>query len=63
MKSMSIEILSHFQKDKSGNRDTFSTYTMTFVSLKKSCLDQLIINFTEIIKQSVTDNFKSLYNM
>ena len=58
-----IEILSNFQEDKSSNRDTFSTDTMTFDSLKQSFLDQLIINFTEIIMQFVTDNLKSLYNM
>ena len=50
-----IEILSHFQEDKSSNRDTFSTDTMTFDSLKQSFLDQLIINFTEIIMQFVSD--------
>ena len=58
-----IEILSHFQEDKSGNRDTFSTDTMTFESLKQYFLDQLIINFTEIIMQFVSDNLKSLYNI
>ena len=58
-----IEILSHFQEDKSSNRDTFSTDTMTFDSLKQSFLDQLIINFTEIIMQFVSDNLKALYNI
>jgi hypothetical protein len=56
-----IEILSHFQEDKSSNRDTFSTDTMTFESLKQNFLDQLIINFTDIIMQFVSDNLKSLY--
>ena len=58
-----IEILSHFQEDKSSNRDTFSTDTMTFESLKQNFLDQLIINFTDIIMQFVSDNLKSLYNI
>ena len=58
-----IEILSHFQEDKSSNRDTFSTVTMTFDSLKQSFLDQLIINFTEIIMQFVSENLKALYNI
>ena len=58
-----IEILSHFQEDKSGNRDTFSTDTMTFESLNQYFLDQLIINFTDIIMQFVSDNLKSLYNI
>ena len=57
-----IEILSHFQEDKSSNRDTFSTDTMTFESLKQYFLDQLIINFTDIIMQFVSDNLKTLYN-
>ena len=58
-----IEILSHFQEDKSSNRDTFSTDTMTFESLKQNFLEQLIINFTDIIMQFVSDNLKSLYNI
>ena len=58
-----IEILSHFQEDKSSNRDTFSTDTMTFESLKQNFLDQLLINFTDIIMQFVSDNLKSLYNI
>ena len=57
-----IEILSHFQEDKSSNRDTFSTDTMTFESLKQYFLEQLIINFTDIIMQFVSENLKSLYN-
>ena len=57
-----IEILSHFQEDKSSNRDTFSTDTMTFESLKQNFLDQLIINFTDIIMQFVSENLKILYN-
>jgi hypothetical protein len=56
-----IEILSHFQEDKSSNRDTFSTDTMTFESLIQYFLDQLIINFTDIIMKFVTQNLKSLY--
>ena len=58
-----IEILSHFQEDKSSNRETFSTDTMTFESLKQYFLEQLIINFTDIIMQFVSDNLKSLYNI
>ena len=58
-----IEILSHFQEDKSGNRDTFSTESMTFESLKQYFLEQLIINFTDIIMKFVSDNLKSLYNI
>ena len=57
-----IEILSHFQEDKSSNRDTFSTDTMTFESLKQYFLEQLIINFTDIIMNFVSENLKSLYN-
>ena len=58
-----IEILSHFQEDKSSNRDTFSTDTMTFESLKQYFLDQLIINFTDIIMKFVSDNLKALYSL
>ena len=58
-----IEILSHFQEDKSSNRDTFSTDTMTFESLIQYFLEQLIINFTEIIMKFVQDNLKALYSL
>ena len=58
-----IEILSHFQEDKSSNRDTFSTDTMTFESLKQFFLDQLIINFTDIIMKFVSYNLKALYSL
>ena len=58
-----IEILSHFQEDKSCNRDTFSTDTMTFDSLIQYFLDQLIINFTDIIMKFVSDNLKGLYSL
>ena len=58
-----IEILSHFQEDKSSNRDTFSTDTMTFESLKQYFLEQLIINFTDIIMKFVSDNLKALYSL
>ena len=58
-----IEILSQFQEDKSSNRDTFSTDTMTFESLKQYFLDQLIINFTDIIMKFVSDNLKALYSL
>jgi hypothetical protein len=58
-----IEILSHFQEDKSSNRDTFSTDTMTFESLKQYFLDQLIINFTDIIMKFVSGNLKALYSL
>ena len=58
-----IEILSHFQEDKSSNRDTFSTDTMTFDSLIQYFLDQLIISFTDIIMKFVSDNLKGLYSL
>ena len=58
-----IEILSHFQEDKSSNRDTFSTDTMTFESLIHYFLDQLVINFTDIIITFVTDNLNVLYSL
>ena len=58
-----IEILSQFQEDKSSNRDTFSTDTMTFDSLVRYFLDQLIINFTDIILKFVSDNLKALYSL
>ena len=58
-----IEILSHFQEDKSSNRDTFSTDTMTFESLINYFLDQLIINFTDIIITFVTNNLNALYSV
>ena len=58
-----IEIISYFQEDKSSNRDTFSTDTMTFESLKQYFLDQLIINFTDIIMKFVSDNLKALYSL
>ena len=60
---LEIEILSHFQEDKSSNRDTFSTDTMTFESLIRYFLDQLIINFTDIILKFVSDNLKALYSL
>ena len=58
-----IEIISHFQEDKSSNRDTFSTDTMTFESLKQNFVDNLIINFTDIIMKFVSDNLKELYSL
>ena len=58
-----IEILSHFQEDKSSNRDTFSTDTMTFESLIQYFLEKLIINFTDIIMKFVQDNLKALYSL
>ncbi len=58
-----IEILSHFQEDKSSNRDTFSTDTMTFESLIQYFLNELIINFTDIIITFVTNNLNSLYSL
>ena len=58
-----IEILSHFQEDKSSNREDFSTDTMTFESLTHYFLDQLIINFTDITMKFVYDNLKALYSL
>ena len=58
-----IEILSHFQEDKSSSRDIFSTDTMTFDSLKQYFLEQLIINFTEWIMKFVDNNLKILYSL
>ena len=58
-----IEILSHFQEDKSSNREEFSTDTMTFESLTHYFLDQLIINFTDIAMKFVSDNLKALYSL
>ena len=58
-----IEILSHFQEDKSSNREDFSTDTMTFESLTHYFLDQFIINFTDITMKFVYDNLKALYSL
>ena len=57
-----IEILSHFQEENLINIYTFSKYNFTIESMSRYLLQQLMINFTDIIINFIDDNLKSLYN-